>query len=136
MTPERTTSAHRAEGMETANLKVRSFIYAGCSIMLLAATGAAAAQPPPKGPPRALPITRGNYTGDFDGMLERRVIRVLAPYSRTFFFNERGRERGYSADLVRGFEKYLNQKLPRSSASGPSRSSSSPRRETGSCRTS
>lgn len=44
-------------------------------------------------------------------MLERRAIRVLAPYSRTFFFNDRGRERGYSADLVRGFEKYLNQKL-------------------------
>src|SRR6185436_18330052 len=29
----------------------------------------------------------------------------------TFFFNDRGRERGYSADLVRVFESYLNQKL-------------------------
>jgi membrane-bound lytic murein transglycosylase MltF len=89
-------------------LRLRSFII----ILLLAATGAAAQQPPPKGPPRALPITQAKtYTGDFDVMVERRVIRVLAPYSRTFFFNDRGRERGYSADLVRAFEKYLNQKL-------------------------
>ncbi len=51
------------------------------------------------------------WTGDFDGMMERRHIRVLVPYSRTFFFNELGRERGYAADLVRVFEKYINQKF-------------------------
>jgi membrane-bound lytic murein transglycosylase MltF len=51
------------------------------------------------------------WKGDFDGMLERRLVRVLAPYSRTFYFNELGRERGYAADLVRVVEKYLNTKL-------------------------
>jgi membrane-bound lytic murein transglycosylase MltF len=60
---------------------------------------------------RALPTNAATRTGDFDVMLENRVIRVLAPYSRTFFFNDMGRERGYAADLVRVFEKYLNQKL-------------------------
>jgi len=63
--------------------------------------------------PRGLsvdPLTKP-WTGDFDSMLERRRVRVLAPYSRTFFFNELGRERGYGADLVRLFEKYMNTKL-------------------------
>jgi membrane-bound lytic murein transglycosylase MltF len=51
------------------------------------------------------------WKGDFDAMLKQRRVRVLAPYSRTFYFNELGRERGYSADLVRVVEKYLNTKL-------------------------
>jgi len=90
----------------------RSFLAAACVCLLGPVAGASAQQTPPRqGPPRALPTQATASTGDFDVMLERRVIRVLAPYSRTFFFNERGRERGYSADLVRVFEKYLNQKL-------------------------
>jgi membrane-bound lytic murein transglycosylase MltF len=94
-------------------VKPRSFIAAACFYLLVPAAGASAQQTPPReGPPRALPTVQATTsTGDFDVMLERRVIRVLAPFSRTFFFNERGRERGYSADLVRGFEAYLNKKL-------------------------
>ncbi len=41
-------------------------------------------------------------------MLERRVIRVLVPFSRTLYFNDRGRERGLTADFVRDFERYVN----------------------------
>ena len=48
--------------------------------------------------------------GDFDSMLRRRTIRVLVPYSRTLFFNDKGRERGLTADQVREFERYLNKK--------------------------
>ena len=48
--------------------------------------------------------------GDFDMMFERRVIRVLVPYSRTLFFNDKGRERGITAETVREFELFLNQK--------------------------
>jgi membrane-bound lytic murein transglycosylase MltF len=74
-------------------------------------TPAVAQQPPAQ--PRAIPtdLALKPVKGDFDVMLERRRVRVLAPYSRTFFFNEMGRERGYSADLVRVVEKYLNTKL-------------------------
>ena len=43
-------------------------------------------------------------------MLERRLIRVLAPYSRTLYYNEKGRERGIAAELVRDFEQWLNKK--------------------------
>ena len=53
------------------------------------------------------------HTGDFDMMLKRRIIRVLVPYSRTLFFNDKGRERGLSAELVREFERFLNTKYRR-----------------------
>ena len=60
--------------------------------------------------PRRLDLTKKEWTGDFDKMLERRVVRVLVPYSRTLYFNDRGRERGLTADTVRDFERYLNKK--------------------------
>jgi membrane-bound lytic murein transglycosylase MltF len=59
---------------------------------------------------RGLPTEIKPWTGDFDGMLERRVIRVLVPYSRSLYFNDRGRERGLAAEFVRGFENWLNKK--------------------------
>jgi len=43
-------------------------------------------------------------------MLERRIIRVLVPYSRTLYFNDKGHERGITAENVRDFERYLNKK--------------------------
>jgi membrane-bound lytic murein transglycosylase MltF len=52
----------------------------------------------------------GARTPDFDGMVKERAIRVAAPYSRTLYFNDKGRERGLSADFVRDFERYINQK--------------------------
>lgn len=59
---------------------------------------------------RALPTEAREWKGDFDGMLERRVIRVLVPYSRTLFYNDKGRERGITAESTRAFEQYLNKK--------------------------
>jgi len=60
---------------------------------------------------RALPTQlAGAWKGDLDGMVERRVIRVLVPYSRTLYFNDAGRERGVTADFVRDFERFINQK--------------------------
>jgi membrane-bound lytic murein transglycosylase MltF len=60
--------------------------------------------------PRSLAIVNKTWTGDFDRMLERRMIRVYAPYSRSLFFNDKGRERGLSAELARDFERWINQK--------------------------
>jgi hypothetical protein len=34
------------------------------------------------------------WTGDLDGMVERRMIRVLTTYSRTQYFIDRGTPRG------------------------------------------
>ena len=61
-------------------------------------------------PLRGLTTQRNAWTGDFDGMLERRAIRVLVPFSRSLYFNDHGHERGISAEGVRGFERWLNEK--------------------------
>ena len=59
---------------------------------------------------RGLSVANKAWTGDFDRMLERRMIRVYVPYSRSLYYNDRGRERGLSAELVRDFERWINQK--------------------------
>jgi membrane-bound lytic murein transglycosylase MltF len=76
-----------------------------------AAFGQTAAPTPPATPaPRKLAIANKKWTGDFDKLLERRMIRVYAPYSRSLFFSDKGRERGIAAELVRDWERYLNIK--------------------------
>jgi len=60
--------------------------------------------------PRQLTIANKPWTGDFDKMLERRMIRVYAPFSRSLYFSDKGRERGMAVDLVRDWERYLNTK--------------------------
>ena len=60
--------------------------------------------------PRQLSVATKVRKGDLDQMIERRMVRVLAPYSRTLFYIDKGQERGLSAELARDFERYLNQK--------------------------
>jgi membrane-bound lytic murein transglycosylase MltF len=60
--------------------------------------------------PRQLEIANSVWTGDFDKMLERRMIRVYAPFSRSLNFTDKGRERGIAVELVRDWERYLNIK--------------------------
>ncbi|AKS41348.1 transglycosylase SLT domain-containing protein [Wenzhouxiangella marina] len=51
------------------------------------------------------------WTGDLEGMLERRQIRVLVPYSRTFFFIDAdGTQRGLSQAFMEAFEARLNER--------------------------
>ena len=51
------------------------------------------------------------WIGDFDKMAEKRQIRVLVAFSKTFYFLDRGRQRGISYDLLKEFEKFVNKKL-------------------------
>src|SRR5262245_43087579 len=51
------------------------------------------------------------WTGDLDGMIKRRMIRVLVPYSKTHFFIDRGIQRGITYDALKLFEDGLNTKL-------------------------
>ena len=81
----------------------------GALLFLSAPTAVAQRQGSASGTPRVLPIDTRPWTGDFDGMIERRRIRVLVPYSRTLYFNDRGRERGVVADHVRDFERHTNK---------------------------
>jgi membrane-bound lytic murein transglycosylase MltF len=51
------------------------------------------------------------WTGDLDGMIERGSIRVLTIYSKTFYFVDKGSQRGAIYDLFRLFEEDLNKRL-------------------------
>jgi membrane-bound lytic murein transglycosylase MltF len=51
------------------------------------------------------------FTGDFDAMVKRRMIRVLTPYSKTGYFVHRGVTRGLVYDVFKQFETDLNLKL-------------------------
>ena len=51
------------------------------------------------------------WTGDLDGMVERRKIRVLVPYSKTFYFLDGATQRGISYEGMQTFGKWLNKEL-------------------------
>ncbi|MRR57056.1 MAG: transporter substrate-binding domain-containing protein [Deltaproteobacteria bacterium] len=94
---------------------LRTFGRVTCGIAASLVLAAGAFGQPPSGPAsaktvRQLHITNKPQTGDFDRMLERRIIRVLVPYSRSLYFNDNGRERGISAENARDFEHWINRK--------------------------
>ena len=51
------------------------------------------------------------YSDDLDGLKRRRLIRALVVYSKTFYFIDRGRERGMVAEGIGRLEQYLNARL-------------------------
>jgi membrane-bound lytic murein transglycosylase MltF len=53
------------------------------------------------------------WNGDFDGMIERRVIRVLVPFGGYQYYYVRGRPRGAIVELLQKMEKHLNKELER-----------------------
>jgi membrane-bound lytic murein transglycosylase MltF len=50
------------------------------------------------------------FKGDYDKMIEERVIRVLAPYSKTFYFFDGAKPRGIAYELIMQFESFINKK--------------------------
>ena len=51
------------------------------------------------------------WTGDLDGMVERRMVRVLTAYNKTQYFIDRGTPRGTAYDQGRLLEEELNRTL-------------------------
>ena len=51
------------------------------------------------------------FTGDLDGMVPRRLIRAGVPFNRTFYFIDRGQQRGLSYEYLMLFEEQLNKNL-------------------------
>ena len=51
------------------------------------------------------------WLGDFDGMVERRTIRVLVVYNKMLYFLDGGTQRGIAYELLTRFEKFVNKKL-------------------------
>jgi membrane-bound lytic murein transglycosylase MltF len=57
-----------------------------------------------------LPTQLKTFTGDFDGMRQRRSVRVLVVYNKTNYFIDRGQQRGLTYDGFQMFENYINKK--------------------------
>jgi membrane-bound lytic murein transglycosylase MltF len=55
-------------------------------------------------------IGNQKFTGDYLEMREFRTIRALVPYSKTFYFLDRGKTKGASYDFLKEFEKEINKK--------------------------
>ncbi len=64
-----------------------------------------------------LPMSYGEmwapWTGDFDGMVERRTIRVVTPYGGYMYYFEDGMPRGAAWELANRLEDHLNEALGR-----------------------
>ncbi len=56
-----------------------------------------------------IPIA-GEFTGDLDEMIKKRVIRVLMPYSKTFYFFDGAKPLGASYELIKQFEQFVNER--------------------------
>src|SRR5512145_719114 len=50
------------------------------------------------------------WTGDLDGMIERRAVRALVAPSRMQYWIDRGRQSGAEYELLKKFEEVLNTK--------------------------
>ena len=86
-------------------------------VMLIALVGGAietGAQTRPPAPPDSSPSAMAEskpWTGDFDGMVARRGIRILTPYSRTHYFVDKGQPRGLVHDIAVELEEEINRQL-------------------------
>jgi membrane-bound lytic murein transglycosylase MltF len=62
-------------------------------------------------PAESLLPTNSVWRGDFDGMREQRQIRMLVPFSKTFYFIDKGGEQfGISYEIGKAFEDWINKK--------------------------
>jgi membrane-bound lytic murein transglycosylase MltF len=58
----------------------------------------------------ALQLQTQAFKGDWDVISERGTIRIAVPYSRTLYFNDRGAQRGLTAEDIHEFEQWLKKK--------------------------
>ena len=62
---------------------------------------------------KELKLLDQKWTGDFDEMVKRRLIRALVTFSKTNYFLDGFDKGGVTYEVLRKFEKYINKKLKR-----------------------
>ena len=85
---------------------MRSLILV-CALLIVYSPAANSEEVPAK--ILSLPEVRA-WTGDLDGMVKRRTIRILVVPSRTFFFLNKGDTLGLIAETGQEFEKWINKR--------------------------
>ncbi len=61
-------------------------------------------------PDELVPLTHA-WTGDFDDMVERRLIRILTVYQLGGYFLDGPRQKGLTYELSQQFEEFINERL-------------------------
>jgi membrane-bound lytic murein transglycosylase MltF len=123
----------RARRLSTVTLTGVAVVLAACNQGPAKAPAKAPAAPAEKTPPAAAQATPAEggaqpsdefqaaifkpFTGDLDQMVKRRMIRVGAPYNRTFYFVDAGVQRGVTYEFGKAFEDAFNKKLKTNSQS-------------------
>ena len=93
----------------------RRSLIAATALTALTASRGWSQTPQPESAPAASPRTAlrtwfaGQFTGDFDAMLDRRLIRLVVPYSPTLFFEDKGTIYGTAANGAQLFEGWVNK---------------------------
>jgi membrane-bound lytic murein transglycosylase MltF len=107
----------KTPSMKTTRIRnlMASVLSLTCYCVLFGNAALAQEQAPQKAPRGTLTVDLAKvqkpWTGDLDGMIERRAIRVLTVNSKTIYFVDKGVQRGIAAEAVRLFEEELNKKL-------------------------
>ncbi len=88
------------------------------SSLLISACDSAKPPPSPAAPepaalapapaPAAAPTGLPTWTGDLPVLIDKRVVRMLVVYSKTFYFIDQGQQRGITYDFGMELEKALN----------------------------
>jgi membrane-bound lytic murein transglycosylase MltF len=105
-------SSYRSGYFRRMNIHVTAFL---CAFFFLMFSNLAFGQEKPKAPDASkkltLPFEVNKWTGDFDGMVKRRVIRVLVAQSKTYYFVDKGVQKGSTYEAMKAFEDFVNKKL-------------------------
>ncbi len=96
------------------------YLLVSCLTLLLLSACDSAKPPPPAAPqpaalvptpapaPAAAPKGLPTWTGDLPALIDKRVVRMLVVYSKTFYFIDQGQQRGITYDFGAELEKALN----------------------------
>jgi membrane-bound lytic murein transglycosylase MltF len=89
----------------------RSISLCAAAVLFLFVSPAASALDQPSAAAAKEQFAQKKWTGDFDGMVKRRQIRILVPYSKTLYFVDRGQQRGLAYDAFTLFGDFVNRDL-------------------------
>ena len=95
-----------------ASMNRRKYVLALCALAAAADAYAATptgAEPADSAPALAAPETKATaWQGDLDGMKQRRLVRMLVVYSKTFYFVDKARQHGLTYAAGVELERALN----------------------------
>jgi hypothetical protein len=109
------TPSHPTHISTRSWLKILAGAVLACTLLMSTVCLAAEPKPSPSTSQReqltiATEEATKPWTGDLDGMIKRRFIRVLTVYSKTFYTVDKGVQRGAAFDTGNLFVEDLNKK--------------------------